>query len=833
MMKALRVLSIEDSEDDALLVKHALEKGGYELVWERIETADSMRVALGNKPWDLILSDYRLPRFSGMAALAILRESGMDLPFIIVSGAIGEETAVEAMKAGANDYIMKGHLQRLVPAVERELQEAGVREEHRKAQAELKASKAQLSNALEIARLGHWEYDVASDLFTFNDQFYKMLKTTVEEVGGYTMKSADYARRFVHPEDAELVGIETRKAIETRDPNFNRRIEHRMIYADGSIGDIAVRIFISKDAQGRTVKTYGVNQDITEQKRAEKALRESEEKYRSLFDNSMDAILLTNPDGAVLEANPAACAMFGRSQAELKELGRSGLVDRSDRHLQIALKERVLQGGEMAEIAMVRANGEKFPAEISSKIFIDESGRQKTSMIIRDMTEKRKAERNYQTLFQEMLNGFALHEIICDPAGKPVNYRFLAVNPAFERLTGLRAEQIIGKTVLEALPATEKSWIEIYGRVAMTGEPAFFEDYSRTMDKHFEVTAFQPEPMRFACIFSDTTDRKNAIAALKQSEEKFRSIFDNAQEGIFQVNVEGKYLTVNQAMASMLGYSSPDDLISTIKDFAQSLFVDSGNGSRLLRIIDEQGSAAGFECELHRKDGSRLWASLDMHVVRDKAGEILYYEGFCEDITDRRLSLERMRKALGATVYAISAAVEARDPYTAGHQSRVADLAQAVAAEIGLQADRIEGLRLAATIHDLGKLSVPAELLTKPKKLLEMEFNLIKIHSQAGYDILKDIEFPWPIARIVLEHHERMDGSGYPNGLIGDQILLESRIVAVADVVESMASYRPYRPALGIDAALDEVEKNKGKLYDTEVVDACLRIFRENRFAFQ
>jgi len=285
-------------------------------------------------------------------------------------------------------------------------------------------------------------------------------------------------------------------------------------------------------------------------------------------------------------------------------------------------------------------------------------------------------------------------------------------------------------------------------------------------------------------------------------------------------------------MASMLGYSSPDDLISTINGFAQTLFVDPKNGLRLLRTIHERGSAAGFECELYRKNGSTLWASLDMHVVRDKAGDILYYEGFCEDITDRRLSLERLRKALGATVYAISAAVEVRDPYTAGHQSRVADLAEAIAAEIGLPADRIEGLRLAATIHDLGKLSVPAELLTKPKKLLEIEFNLIKIHSQAGYDILKDIEFPWPIARIVLERHERMDGSGYPNGLIGDQILLESRIVAVADVVESMASYRPYRPALGIDAALDEIEKNKGILYDINVVDACQKLFRENRFAF-
>ncbi|MFA6366296.1 MAG: HD domain-containing phosphohydrolase, partial [Candidatus Hydrogenedentales bacterium] len=197
---------------------------------------------------------------------------------------------------------------------------------------------------------------------------------------------------------------------------------------------------------------------------------------------------------------------------------------------------------------------------------------------------------------------------------------------------------------------------------------------------------------------------------------------------------------------------------------------------------------------------------------------------------EKHLGLERLRAALGATVNAIAAAVEARDPYTAGHQSRVADLARAIAFQIDLPVDQIEGLRLAAMIHDLGKITVPAEILSKPKKLMEIEFSLIKLHSQTGYDILKNIEFPWPIARIVLEHHERMNGSGYPNGLKGDQILLESRILAVADVVESMASFRPYRPALGIDVALEEIDRNKGILYDGTVADACMRLFREKGY---
>jgi response regulator RpfG family c-di-GMP phosphodiesterase len=193
-------------------------------------------------------------------------------------------------------------------------------------------------------------------------------------------------------------------------------------------------------------------------------------------------------------------------------------------------------------------------------------------------------------------------------------------------------------------------------------------------------------------------------------------------------------------------------------------------------------------------------------------------------------SLVKLRKTLGGTVHAISMAVETRDPYTAGHQRRVADLARTIATEMGFSTDRTDFIRIAASIHDIGKIAVPAEILTKPTKLTDIEFNLIKIHSEAGYEILKDIEFSWPVADVVLQHHEWMNGSGYPNGLKKEELLPESRIITVADVVESMASYRPYRVALGINAALDEIAKNKGILYDPEVVDACLRLFNEKGY---
>jgi HD-GYP domain-containing protein (c-di-GMP phosphodiesterase class II) len=207
------------------------------------------------------------------------------------------------------------------------------------------------------------------------------------------------------------------------------------------------------------------------------------------------------------------------------------------------------------------------------------------------------------------------------------------------------------------------------------------------------------------------------------------------------------------------------------------------------------------------------------------------------DITERKQAeerlketLDRLRKAMETTIHVLVSALESRDPYTAGHQRRSTNLACAIATEMGLTQEKIDGIRMAGSIHDIGKLSIPAEILSKPTKLTEIEFSLIKVHSQSGYEMLKDVESPWPLAEIVYQHHERMNGSGYPRNLKGDEIIMEARIMGVADVVETMASHRPYRPALGINVALEEIEKNREILYDNDVVDACLRLFREKGY---
>jgi putative two-component system response regulator len=200
---------------------------------------------------------------------------------------------------------------------------------------------------------------------------------------------------------------------------------------------------------------------------------------------------------------------------------------------------------------------------------------------------------------------------------------------------------------------------------------------------------------------------------------------------------------------------------------------------------------------------------------------------------EREAAYQALDKALNDSITAMSKMVEMRDPYTAGHQTKVADLSVAIARELKIPEENIRYLRIAALIHDIGKIYIPSDILNKPGKLRDMEWELIRIHAQGSYDILKNIEFPWPIAQIAWQHHERLDGSGYPNGLEGGQILMEAKILAVADVVDAMSSYRPYRPSLGIDKALEEISRNRGLLYDADIVDACLKLFRNDSYKLE
>jgi PAS domain S-box-containing protein/putative nucleotidyltransferase with HDIG domain len=332
--------------------------------------------------------------------------------------------------------------------------------------------------------------------------------------------------------------------------------------------------------------------------------------------------------------------------------------------------------------------------------------------------------------------------------------------------------------------------------------------------------------------------KEEAIEALRQSESKYRTILESIGEGYYEADLKGNFTFFNNAMREIWGH--PEEELMGMNN---RTYMDKETATRLYQASNKVYSTGEpcrlFEFEISRKDGAKRVIQSSFALLKNLDGKASGFRGVVRDVTElkhmdqeRRESLGQLHKSLGATINAVAGMVESRDPYTAGHQRRVADLADAIAREMRLEGSRIEGLRLAGLIHDLGKIAIPSEILTKPTKLTGIEYQIIQTHAQSGYDILKDIEFPWPIARMILEHHERVDGSGYPNHRRDGDILMESKILAVADVVEAMASHRPYRPSLGIAPALDEIANNKGILYDDDVACVCLKLFAEKRFNF-
>ena len=360
------------------------------------------------------------------------------------------------------------------------------------------------------------------------------------------------------------------------------------------------------------------------------------------------------------------------------------------------------------------------------------------------------------------------------------------------------------------------------------------EDPSRTNPERIkEISALKKKTTELE---QSESERKRAPEALRESEERYRAILENIEDGYFEVDIAGNLTFFNDSVCRMVGYTRAE-----MMGINNRQYTDKKNSQILYQAFNKVfrtgEPSTGVDYEIIGKDGTKLYIESSISLIRNRSGQPIGFRGIMRNITERkraeeqlRKSLEQLRRAMQTTIQVLVMAVEMKDPYTAGHQRRMTDLARTMATEMGLPPEKIEGLRMAGVIHDIGKITLPTEILSKPTKLSAIELSLIREHVRLGYDILKDVESPWPLAEIVLQHHERMDGSGYPRGLKGEEILIEARILAVADVVEAMASHRPYRPALGMDAALQEIEKNRGILYDPAAVDICLMLIREKGF---
>jgi len=333
-------------------------------------------------------------------------------------------------------------------------------------------------------------------------------------------------------------------------------------------------------------------------------------------------------------------------------------------------------------------------------------------------------------------------------------------------------------------------------------------------------------------------ERENLLTSLAQSTERFRNLLETTSDWVWETNVNGRYTYASPQLEKLLAYRPDEILGKTLMDLATPRTREAIR-DEYLQLLAAERPYMGFECTCLGKNGQVVVLENNAVPYFDGQKTLSGYRGIARDITERKKAMETLKKkrdelhaSLEETVASLASTAEKRDPYTAGHQQRVDQLACAIARELGLSDQQIEGLHIAALLHDIGKITLPSEYLAKPTRLSQEEKAVIRCHPNVGYEILKTIHFPWPVADIVYQHHEHLDGSGYPRGLTDEDILLEAKILAVADVVEAMSSHRPYRPALGITRAIEEIKDGRASRYHAASVDACLRLIEEKKIEF-
>jgi len=668
--------------------------------------------------------------------------------------------------------------------------------------------------------------------------------------GILTHTNSSFIRMWGYENKEEVIGKpigdflkfehETRKIITALNENNEWTGEYTALRRDGTTFNAYAQATIVTDESGNTIGYQSTVLDITERKKAEEALRESKEQYRTLVENASDIVFRTDGTGHFTFINQAALRITGYEEEEIIGRHYPTLIhpDMRDEAMKFFGRQFVKRiQNTYLEYPLLTKEGHKLWCGQNTQLIFEDDHVVGFQAVSRDITERKQAEEElkrseerYRTILDEIEDGY--QEV--DLSG---NFTFF--NESFRKIFGYSENELLGSNFRRyaADEETADSVYRAYNQMYKTGNPLQrFEWDIITKDGARRSIEFSASLLRdgegprrgFRGIVRDVTDRKFV-------EEQYRTMANSAQTGVYIVQ-DGRLCFVNPHIPSYSGYQEEDLIGERVLHFVHP--DDREMVWKMARKMLAGELTAPYEYRIVDKNNQVRWIMETVTPISYKGRSAVL--GNTMDITDRkrtegelRQTLDSLRKAFGATIQVMVSAVEARDPYTAGHQIRSADLARAIATEMGLPQEKIDGIRMAGSIHDIGKLSIPVEILSKPTKLTNLEFSLIKEHSQKGYEMLKDVESPWPMAQIVYQHHERMDGSGYPRNLKGDDILMEARIMAVADVVESMASYRPYRPALGLNAALEQIENNKGTLYDAGAADACLRLFREKGFQLE
>jgi len=709
---------------------------------------------------------------------------------------------------------------------------------------------------------------------------FRFVNTRFEQSTGYRADElvGQDSLSIVHPEDRERV---RKEAVDMLKGKRTTPYEFRAMTKDGSIrwimGTVAPVSFRGERA------VHGNYMDITEPKETRRRLEEMETLEASILDALPVAVIVLR-ERKILFANRAVETVFGWKPDELVGRG-TRILYRSDgeyeeigRHFYPVLER---QRTFSEEFPCRHRDGHDILCFVSTSRIGATMQEKGIVATYEDISVRKRAEaalRESEQLLHSIIDGSPIATYVI---GR--DHRVIYWNRALEELSGSRAPDMIG---------TDGHWRAFYSEKrpcladllvgqAIESISAWYSNRyspSKLIEEAYEATDFFPSLgdggkwLRFTAAvirdsagnlvgametLEDITERTLAQEALKESEERLRTILEGSPTPTFVIDRGHRVICWNKALEELTGVQH-DDVVDTEghskvlygekRPTVADLLVDGaadltaeirkwyGEHYRRSELLEEAFEATGPFTFPGRE---QRWLHFTSAAVRDAKGVMI---GAIETMTDvsplkraeeeLKLTVEKLRKTMAGIIQAIAVIVETRDPYTAGHQHQVARLAKAIAQEMGLPAETIETIYVAASIHDLGKIYVPAEILSKPGHISDIEKAIIRTHPQVGYDILKTIDFPWPIAEIVLQHHERLNGSGYPRGLKDGEIRIEAQILGLADVVEAMGSHRPYRPTLGMEKALAEIQTNRGTLYSPDVVDACLSLFEKKRFAF-
>jgi len=679
-------------------------------------------------------------------------------------------------------------------------------------------------------------YEVAMDLATERGRFEELLAG-----GAYDIILADYT----------LPGFNAHAALELATAACPLT---PFICVSGTIGEEATVELLKEGAVDCVLKDrlarlpFAVQRAIDEKARqrrelaAEDALRESEERFRLLSSSTPDSTSVQDRDLRYeWVVNPA----LGMTPEDFIGKTDADLVDADQFEMVRALKQQVMDSGEAlhVEVPLTDASG-TVTFYAGTYVPRRDADGNVTGILsyFKDITKRRHAEtalaereRMLATLMGN-LPGMAYR------CANDREWTMQFVSTGCEALTGHSPEALVGSTAVsfgdlvwpediawtkvQAAIARDEPWTLTYRITTASGDLKWvWERGVAVRDEHGRVEALEG-------FIQDITAQKAAEERLHAAVAEWRQTFDTMRDSVALLDAEGMVLRANAATAE----STSRDLEAIVGHHCYEVF--HGSATFHPNCPHQRALRTGLvETSLLEQDGRWLRVTFQpiigaegqpnggVHVVSDVSDLEQARRQLIESVAQKEATIE-------GVIAAFARATEVRDPYTAGHQRRVSELATAIARVLGLDEGRLEGVRIAAMVHDVGKIIVPAEVLSKPGRISALEFEIVKVHAQASHDILSPIASSWPIAAIALQHHERLDGSGYPGGMTGDAILLEARIIAVADVVEAMSSHRPYRAALGMDAALEEIRAGAGVKYDADTVSACIRVVEEQGFRF-